>query len=108
MTTANTRLQLQVPDHLRGRVMGMYFLVFIGTTPIGSYLIGFLAEHLSSDDRVAVRGTVFILAGLCAAGILTALIYARRTASKAVQGAGEEEDGGDEDGGEEDAGSSTR
>jgi len=108
MTTANTRLQLQVPDHLRGRVMGMYFLVFIGTTPIGSYLIGFLAEHLSSDDRVAVRGTVFILAGLCAAGILTASIYARRTASKAVQTAGEDDDSEGGDGGEEDAGWSTR
>ena len=93
MTTANTRLQLQVPDHLRGRVMGMYFLVFIGTTPIGSYLIGFLAEHLSSDNRVAVRGTMFILAGLCAVGIGTASIYARRTDSKITRIADEEDDG---------------
>lgn len=84
MTSANTRLQLLVPDHLRGRVMGMYILVFIGTMPIGSYLIGFLAEYLSSNDRVAVRGTVFVLAGLCTAGVATALLYARRSAGRAV------------------------
>jgi MFS family permease len=97
MTTANTRLQLQVPDHLRGRVMGMYVLLFIGTTPIGSYLIGQLAEHLG------VRAAVLIMAGLCAAGVAAGWVYARRAASAAgaegstvpalsggvVQGAGE-------------------
>ncbi|MBN1319320.1 MAG: MFS transporter [Thermoleophilia bacterium] len=97
MTSANTRLQLQVPDHLRGRVMGMYILVFIGSTPIGSYLIGFLAEHLSTDDGVAVRGTVFILAGLCAAGVVTALVYARRTASRAVRAGSMDEEGPEEE-----------
>jgi len=78
MTTANTRLQLDVPDHLRGRVMGIYVLLFIGTTPIGSYLIGFLAEHLSSDSVVGVRGTVLCMAGLCAAGLAAGLLYHRR------------------------------
>ncbi|NLV71094.1 MAG: MFS transporter [Actinobacteria bacterium] len=77
MTTANTRLQLGVPDHLRGRVMGIYVLLFIGTTPIGSYLIGFLAENLSSRQRTAVQATVLCMAGLCAAGVVIALIYGR-------------------------------
>ena len=40
MTTANTRLQLAVPGHMRGRVMGIYALLFVGTTPIGAYVMG--------------------------------------------------------------------
>lgn len=84
MTTANTRLQLGVPDYLRGRVMGIYVLLFIGTTPIGSYLIGYLAEHLSSNQQTAVRATVLCMAGLCAAGVVTALIYGRRKRCGAI------------------------
>ena len=38
--TANTRLQLSAPDRLRGRVMSLYILLFAGTTPIGSFLLG--------------------------------------------------------------------
>ena len=46
MTTANTRLQLAVPGHMRGRVMGIYALLFVGTTPIGAYVMGQLADAL--------------------------------------------------------------
>jgi MFS family permease len=80
MTTANTRLQLQVPDELRGRVMGMYFLLFVGTTPIGSYLTGQLAEHLGGGGRRGVQLTVLVMAGLCAAGVAAGLAYTRRPA----------------------------
>lgn len=71
MTSANTKLQLTVPDNMRGRVMGMYMLLFIGTGPIGSYVIGFLAEHLG------VRPTVLIMAGLCALGVAGGVSYMR-------------------------------
>jgi len=43
MTSCNTTLQLGVPDLLRGRMMSLYTLVFVGTTPIGSFLIGSIA-----------------------------------------------------------------
>ena len=43
MTSCNTTLQLGVPDRLRGRMMSLYTLVFVGTTPIGSFLIGSIA-----------------------------------------------------------------
>jgi MFS family permease len=82
MTTANTRLQLLVPGHMRGRVMGIYFVLFIGTTPIGSMLIGQLAAHLG------VRTMVLTMAGLCAAGVLMAILYARRQ-GKGVEVIGE-------------------
>jgi MFS family permease len=80
MTSANTRLQLRVPGHLRGRVMGIYILLFIGTTPIGSYLCGQLAEHLG------VRATVLIMAGLCGALVAAGWVYARRTIPAADDG----------------------
>lgn len=82
MTTANTRLQLLVPGHMRGRVMGIYFVLFIGTTPIGSMLIGQLAEHLG------VRTTVLTMAGLCAAGVTAAALYARRQVEGLEDGGG--------------------
>jgi MFS family permease len=80
MTAANTRLQLGVPGHLRGRVMGIYILLFIGTTPIGSFLCGQLAEH------VGVRTTVLIMAGLCGVGVGAGWLYARRMARSAGGG----------------------
>lgn len=41
--TANTTLQTVTPDHLRGRVMSLYVLVFAGTTPVGNLFTGGLA-----------------------------------------------------------------
>ena len=45
MTSCNTTVQLGVPDVLRGRVMALYSFVFVGVTPIGSFLMGGIAEH---------------------------------------------------------------
>jgi len=81
MTAANTRLQLQVPWNLRGRVMGIYVLLFVGTTPIGALLCGFLADHVGGGGATGVRATIVITAGLCALGVIAALAYARRTAT---------------------------
>jgi len=52
MVTTNTMLQLFVSDELRGRVMSIYTLSFIGTAPIGSLTVGFVGDHIS--PRVAV------------------------------------------------------
>ena len=45
LSTSNTLIQLAVPDHLRGRVMGVWGLVFGGSLPIGSLLLGAFAER---------------------------------------------------------------
>lgn len=58
--TVNTTLQLNVPDHLRGRVMSMYSLVMGGLTPIGSLLAGTLAQIWGAPGAFLVGG----LAGL--------------------------------------------
>ena len=67
--TANTSLQISAPDHLRGRVMSLYMLLFAGTTPIGGALTGIMAE------RLGIRLTVGIEAAVCAVGIGAALAY---------------------------------
>jgi len=67
--TANSSLQVTAPDHLRGRIMSLYMLLFLGTTPIGGELTGLMAEH------IGVRLTVGIEAGICALGIAAALAY---------------------------------
>ncbi len=42
--TANTTIQLAVPDHLRGRVMSVYTTVFAGSVPAGALLMGAIAS----------------------------------------------------------------
>jgi MFS family permease len=61
--TANSRLQIITPPELRGRIMSLYTLMFLGSTPIGSLIIGLLAEHQG------VRMATAEVAGLCAVGI---------------------------------------
>lgn len=61
-STANASVQRRVPDGLRGRVMGLYSLVFQGLTPFGSLLVGFMAEI------IGVRMAIFsggLLCGVC-------------------------------------------
>jgi MFS family permease len=79
MTSANTLLQLGVPGNLRGRVMGIYVLVFVGTTPIGSYVCGQLAARLGGGGALGTQEMIVVTAGLTGVGVLAALLYARRS-----------------------------
>lgn len=87
---ANSFVQTSTPAHLRGRVMGIYLLIFMGGTPIGSPIIGAVAEG------IGIRATVL----LC--GIITttaaAVIYARlRKAVKSEGQSNGEHDTGDDE-----------
>jgi MFS family permease len=65
INTINALVQGQVPDALRGRVMGIYTLVFFGTVPIGSLLAGVAAANLGEPVTVALAGFLLLaLAGL--------------------------------------------
>ena len=68
-TTANTAIQLATPDHLRGRVMALWMLLFAGSTPIGGYLTGFLAEHVGVQEAIGFN------AAMCAIGVVVAGSY---------------------------------
>ncbi len=64
MITANTSIQLAVPDALRGRVMSVYTTVFVGSTPFGGLLMGWLASALGVPAAWMVGGLASILAAL--------------------------------------------
>ena len=53
-TTANTRLQLLAPPHMRGRIMSIYQLLFAGTTPIGGTMLGVLADDLGVGEGIRI------------------------------------------------------
>jgi MFS family permease len=59
---ANQRLQLGTEASVRGRVLALYMLVFFGTTPIGSLLVGWLAEHFGARTGVWIGGVGSLLA----------------------------------------------
>jgi MFS family permease len=61
MTGCNTTVQLGVPDVLRGRVMALYSFVFVGVTPIGSFLMGWIAEHAGVAESYFVGGLACLL-----------------------------------------------
>ena len=63
---ANQRVQLGTDAAYRGRVMALYVLVFLGTTPLGGPLIGWFAEVASARASIWVGGVVSMLTGLVA------------------------------------------
>jgi MFS family permease len=75
MITANTMLQLRSVPQARGRVMALYGIVFLGSTPIGSPIAGWVAQHLgtrATGPRIgfAMGGAIAVAMGL---GVLARL-----------------------------------
>ena len=70
--TANTTIQLSVPDHLRGRVMSVYTTVFSGSVPAGGLLMGAIASAWGVPLALLVGG---VLSLVCGAG---AWVWLRR------------------------------
>jgi MFS family permease len=63
-STCNTTIQLDVPDSMRGRVLGLWALVFGATLPIGQLLYGFVSRRFGTPTAFAAG------AALCAAFVL--------------------------------------
>ena len=57
----NALIQKHVPDELRGRVMSIYILVFQGSFPIGSLLVGFIAGIYGAPFTIIVSSIVTAL-----------------------------------------------
>ncbi len=53
---ANTLLQIHAPDHLRGRVMGVYSFLVLGLAPFGSFQAGWVSEHLGVEWSLGLGG----------------------------------------------------
>jgi MFS family permease len=77
-SNANSIVQLQAPDHLRGRVIGLYFFAFAGTGSIGGLICGWL---------IHVGGTrlAFLVAGVAALGGTAAIGHLMRSARAPVR-----------------------
>jgi predicted MFS family arabinose efflux permease len=73
----NSTLQLSAPDAMRGRVMSLYTLVFGGVFPIGSFLVGTIAEVRGVPTAFVSGGTAG-LAGLAAVAVWWRLRSGRR------------------------------
>jgi MFS family permease len=75
LSTANSTLQLSSSTEMRGRVMSLYLLVFLGSTPIGGPIVGFIAQELSPRAGFVVGAVASVVGALLAAG---SVLRARR------------------------------
>lgn len=64
MASSNTLVQSMVPDRLRGRVMAVYSMMFMGMAPLGALLAGSVAHAIGAPLTVAMGGIVSILGGI--------------------------------------------
>ena len=60
MAASNTLLQAMVPDALRGRVMALYSMMFMGMAPFGALFAGWMAERIGAPITVAIGGVVCV------------------------------------------------
>ena len=63
-STANATLQRNAPDHLRGRIMGLYTLVFTGLFPFGSLAIGMLGDRLGPQKTIRLGAMICVIVGV--------------------------------------------
>lgn len=79
ISLGNTTLQLTSQPHMRGRVMALWSIAFLGTTPIGGPIIGAIADHSNPRIGLAVGGISALIAS--AIGMI---IVSRSRPNKAV------------------------
>lgn len=61
MACTNTLLQSMVPDRLRGRVMALYSMMFMGMAPFGALFAGLVASRLGAPITVTMGGVACVL-----------------------------------------------
>jgi MFS family permease len=66
MSTANASLQVNSRPEMRGRVAALYTLVFLGSVPVGSPVLGWICQHWGADVGLALSGLITAVAGLVA------------------------------------------
>jgi MFS family permease len=77
--SANQRVQMGVDATYRGRVMALYVLVFLGTTPIGASLAGWWGEHFGVPSSIWAAGLVSFATGV------VALVWQLRTSGQRLR-----------------------
>lgn len=61
LNMSNALVQLQVPDELRGRVMGIYTLTFFGFMPLGALISGAVASRLNEQVTILINGVILLV-----------------------------------------------
>ena len=84
MAMDNACLQLAATPEMRSRVMGLYAVAFLGTTPIGGPTIGFVAEHFGVRWAIAIGGATALIGALVAARALSKAEQRRRASAHDV------------------------
>src|SRR5271156_199912 len=64
MACSNTLIQTMVPDHLRGRVMSVYSMMFMGMAPFGAFFGGALAHRIGAPITVAAGGVACVIGAI--------------------------------------------
>jgi MFS family permease len=70
LSTANSTLQLRSSTEMRGRVMSLYLLVFLGSTPIGGPIVGWIAQTFDPRAGFVVGGVASIVGAVLAGSVL--------------------------------------
>jgi MFS family permease len=60
MTSSNTLIQAMVPDRLRGRIMAVYSMMFMGMAPFGALFAGVVANRIGAPRTVAIGGALAV------------------------------------------------
>jgi MFS family permease len=92
MACSNTLIQTMVPDQLRGRVMSLYSMMFMGMAPFGAFFGGALAHRIGAPITVASGGVACVIGAIWFGRALPAMrIEARRLIIAQGLAAGEPE-----------------
>jgi predicted MFS family arabinose efflux permease len=81
ITAANAAIQLRVAPELRGRVMALYMMIFMGGTPLGSPVVGWVGEAFGARWTLIGGGAVTVLGTVVAVAVFA---WSRRQESKLV------------------------
>jgi MFS family permease len=73
VTAANAYVQIAAAPEMRGRVMALYMAIFMGGTPVGAPLLGWIAEHFGARWTLVGGGALTALGT-----IIAAAVFARR------------------------------
>jgi MFS family permease len=83
--TANTSIQMNVPDELRGRVMAVYTTVFAGSVPAGGLVMGFIGSHWGVPLALAIGGVLALVVAVLAIPPLRRIEATTRTSRERLR-----------------------
>ena len=73
LSVGNATLQITAAPQMRGRVMALWAVAFLGTTPVGGPLVGWIAEHVSPRWALGVGAAAALVAAALGASVLRRL-----------------------------------